>query len=361
MSLEARFSSSRTRQEVYEVLVDEILRCVPRTAIHLMPLDPMPSADERSLVRGLAADEFRPMVPDALMALNAEFPLPDLFDLPGRKLNLGLRLGWDRWLSSQAYQEYFRRMDTGRQFVLGLVDPAGTPRAFVAICKSVDLEDFTGIDQQQMCELRDVTERALGSFAVCDDWGCSDDDILGALTVSLPIPAMVVEATGRVVWMNHEAELRLGIIAFAVGSKKAYGGRANGVDELTVAVQRELDRPGSTLSCSGGPRWLRPGERLVVRRLPGGETRGRALVCVLPGPMPASGQAEATRKLVALGLTLREAEVADLAARGYSVLNIAQRLALSEWTVKAHLKRTYKKLRVSSRAELAWMLVATRA
>jgi DNA-binding NarL/FixJ family response regulator len=52
-------------------------------------------------------------------------------------------------------------------------------------------------------------------------------------------------------------------------------------------------------------------------------------------------------------LTDREGEVAELASRGYSALNIAQQLGLAEGTVRNHLKHIYRKLGVSSRVELA--------
>lgn len=53
------------------------------------------------------------------------------------------------------------------------------------------------------------------------------------------------------------------------------------------------------------------------------------------------------------GLTAREAEVAALAAEGFTVLNVAARLAVAESTVKTHLKHIYQKLGVFSRVELA--------
>lgn len=50
-----------------------------------------------------------------------------------------------------------------------------------------------------------------------------------------------------------------------------------------------------------------------------------------------------------LGLSKREAEVMELIATGYSNGEIAQRLFLSEKTVKNHVNRIYAKLGVESR------------
>ncbi|MER8373941.1 response regulator transcription factor [Mesorhizobium sp. M1406] len=54
-------------------------------------------------------------------------------------------------------------------------------------------------------------------------------------------------------------------------------------------------------------------------------------------------------------LTGRETEVADLVSRGLRNKAIAQRLHVSEGTVKMHLHHVYEKLHLGSRAELAWV------
>ncbi|TJV41712.1 MAG: helix-turn-helix transcriptional regulator, partial [Mesorhizobium sp.] len=53
-------------------------------------------------------------------------------------------------------------------------------------------------------------------------------------------------------------------------------------------------------------------------------------------------------------LTGREQEIADLVSRGLRNKTIAQRLHVSEGTVKMHLHHVYEKLHLGSRAELAW-------
>ncbi|MER9307009.1 response regulator transcription factor [Mesorhizobium sp. M0293] len=53
-------------------------------------------------------------------------------------------------------------------------------------------------------------------------------------------------------------------------------------------------------------------------------------------------------------LTGRETEIADLVSRGLRNKAIAQRLHVSEGTVKMHLHHVYEKLHLGGRAELAW-------
>jgi|GEM_PF-3461737 len=78
-------------------------------------------------------------------------------------------------------------------------------------------------------------------------------------------------------------------------------------------------------------------------------------IVIVVATAPRDAEREAGR---ALGLTEREAEVAALAAQGFSAVNIAAALEIGESTVRTHLKRTYAKLGVFSRVELTRRLTA---
>jgi DNA-binding CsgD family transcriptional regulator len=67
----------------------------------------------------------------------------------------------------------------------------------------------------------------------------------------------------------------------------------------------------------------------------------------------ASASADTADVVLAAGLTAREAEVSGLVARGATNAEIARRLHLSEATVKTHLTRSFAKLGVRSRTQLA--------
>lgn len=86
--------------------------------------------------------------------------------------------------------------------------------------------------------------------------------------------------------------------------------------------------------------------RLVVRHLPAGPEPELLLIDEQPqGPGP--------EQLRALGLTLREAEVLALVARGQTNAEIAAALGTQPATVRKHLERVFRKLGVSRRTEAA--------
>ena len=58
-------------------------------------------------------------------------------------------------------------------------------------------------------------------------------------------------------------------------------------------------------------------------------------------------------------MTRREREVAELAARGATSRDIAEKLFVSSRTVENHLQRAYEKLGVRGRAELGEALGIT--
>ena len=61
--------------------------------------------------------------------------------------------------------------------------------------------------------------------------------------------------------------------------------------------------------------------------------------------------------LIQKGLSNREAEVAELVTKGLSNKEVANRLFVTEKTVKFHLTNIYKKMNVKSRAQLiVWCL-----
>jgi DNA-binding NarL/FixJ family response regulator len=61
------------------------------------------------------------------------------------------------------------------------------------------------------------------------------------------------------------------------------------------------------------------------------------------------------------GLTNRRGQVASLVCRGLSNRAIAQKLKVTEGTVKIHLHAIYEKLNIHSRTKLAIALISSRS
>ncbi len=71
------------------------------------------------------------------------------------------------------------------------------------------------------------------------------------------------------------------------------------------------------------------------------------------------GTADAHEALVGSGLSVREADVAEMAGRGATNAAIARSLHIGEATVKTHLTQVYTKLGVRTRTQLALLLGRT--
>ena len=110
-----------------------------------------------------------------------------------------------------------------------------------------------------------------------------------------------------------------------------------------LVVQHSLEIYGGLIALlfSGLGIWL--GIRL---------TRRRALVVVREVPVPVSGPfVRNTARQQELGITPRELEILELIAAGLSNREIAERLFVSENTVKTHSGRLYDKLSARRRTQ----------
>jgi len=102
------------------------------------------------------------------------------------------------------------------------------------------------------------------------------------------------------------------------------------------------------------PPRLRLGHPVAVAKFERGEFMGLARACVLR--IEPLGLAEQHNALE--GLSKREREMARLLVAGYSGVNIAAIVGLSENTVRTYFRRLYAKLEVSNRADLVRKLVS---
>jgi DNA-binding CsgD family transcriptional regulator len=179
---------------------------------------------------------------------------------------------------------------------------------------------------------------------------------LDALAQAFPYPAFLFEPGGHLRWMSDEGAVRLGVDSARLG-----GGRLIGHCAVLEALSRRAAALGSDPSADAESDMriaglLRDSERLAVRRF--GEN-GSALLLLAITPamagLPGESMRLSTASLPRLGAV--ESKVARLAAEGYTVLNIATQLGVTEATVRTHLHRVYVKLGVHGRAELTCALL----
>jgi DNA-binding NarL/FixJ family response regulator len=157
---------------------------------------------------------------------------------------------------------------------------------------------------------------------------------------------------------SHGVSGRLAALAAGADSPliTAYSAHAaaSTVDELVVVAERFVEL-GMSLLAAEAYTQAAAMEESAGRRV-AQASRATKLLATCPGartPITAS-------LVLPPELTRREREVAGLAARGLPNRTIAELLSISVRTVETHLATAYGKLKITSRAELAEALAASR-
>ena len=127
---------------------------------------------------------------------------------------------------------------------------------------------------------------------------------------------------------------------------------------IRVVVVTASEQPGEAMAA------LRAGARAVVLKRFALETLIDAMQAVMQGHvwMPPALQAKLTAELLTPGtgpLSAREREIVRLAALGLRNGEIADRLAITEATVKSHLNNVFQKLGMRDRLELVRYAIQT--
>lgn len=190
-------------------------------------------------------------------------------------------------------------------------------------------------------------------------------DSLGRLAVG----AFVLDDGGRVVFANGRAEamlchafaLRAGVLACRSASDQkrltsllAHCGRIAGDHPPAEAAAPFVIEDGATrLAVYALP--LAAGEHPPERLLTGGRTILLAVAIGAGEPLDPGLLRDVC------GLTLGEARVASLIANGLGPVAVADRLQVTENTVRSVLKRVFGKLDVSRQSELAALLASLKA
>ncbi|OAI39367.1 hypothetical protein AYO39_02970 [Actinobacteria bacterium SCGC AG-212-D09] len=160
---------------------------------------------------------------------------------------------------------------------------------------------------------------------------------------------LVVATAGEVNALLDRAGARLEVVVFAGGNELlARGGPVELLRALRPATAIVIVSGGGTASVRKA---LRAGVDGFVAEPENERALRGTLAAVLAGQI--SVPRSIRERIVWTVFSLREKQVLQLVAAGLTNAEIADRLFLSESTIKSHLSSSFRKLGVSSRAEAA--------
>lgn len=191
-------------------------------------------------------------------------------------------------------------------------------------------------------------------------------DDLGAVTQTLGHAVIVVTAESHIVYANAAAE---DLLKSADGLRTSAGRLAAVTAGVDTALQRSVhaalapgdNQPsGSSLLCAR-PSGQRPYVIEVVPTDPVGTTgTGRRAIVVVVDPTHESETA-ATLLRSHYGLTAGETEIALMLLNCGGVADTAERMSLSQATVKTHLQHVFDKTGTHRQADLIRLLLSLRS
>jgi DNA-binding CsgD family transcriptional regulator len=217
-------------------------------------------------------------------------------------------------------------METKRKSIIG----------YMQVTRSDKEPSFSDLDLKLTESIRLATETTLGRIAQSDEDVFAPAEILTALANSLPHRCAVLDQKGRLIWVNRTAEKMLDEQLLSLSGKYCLCSKSPIVEHWKHAIQQASYPAVSAVNISNG---------LTVNRIE--RLSGNPLYLII------DTVAETAPNRSWKVLSSRENEIAGFAAQGYSPLNIGAMLSISTGTVRLHLKSIYRKLRVSSRVELA--------
>lgn len=265
-------------------------------------------------------------------------PVELIFRRPGQTWDVNAGLDHRFLARTATYNEFWRPSHIERQ-VMSMLGSARRPLGFICAGRRLRDRRFTEGDVRKLAEIRGAAEWTARRIAGrCEDLAESLV-LLQAMRETLPLCCGLLDRRGQVRWLNRAAESALDAGARGMGSSKVFccfGPRiAAWRDAICVANLAD----GSFTA--GG---------IIVRRF---ATAGsEPLFLIVDGRV--GGPALPDR------LTSREREVAELLGNGYTPINVSHLLGLSVGTVRNHIKSVYRKVDVSSRAELMLAMLSAR-
>ncbi len=216
--------------------------------------------------------------------------LDHIFSAKDACLNAESIIGWRRYRRTRCYKEHWHEYGAERQFIMGIGSSACIKGLLIA-CRPEQAQPFNRNEKSELLKIRDAVSNAMVAFRANRDWtrdsedwkhdsrnwahdsdnlNRDGDDLLRALSDDVPIPRIVWNSRGHLVWLSHEAELRLEILSLRHGSTHYYTNGKQRLADLWTCASNDLVLPGWSLH-SGKKlvaHWIAPNEKLMVRRFP---------------------------------------------------------------------------------------------
>jgi DNA-binding CsgD family transcriptional regulator len=243
----------------------------------------------------------------------------------------GQRLVQQRW-----YYEAFYSCKAERPIAAFMGTKQISNLGYLMITRSGKEPSFVDRDLKLIESIRWATEQRLSLIAQSDEDCFVPTVVLAALASGLPQSCALVDHNGYLVWANKAAEQRMGEDVLSFSGKCFLCSRNSIVENWRCAIQQSARSLNSNSGLSND---------VIISRI---ERPSHDPLYLIIEP---SNQSDRHPSLK--GLSAREREIAELAAQGYTPLNIGAMLSISVGTVRVHLKSIYRKLHISSRVELA--------
>lgn len=207
---------------------------------------------------------------------------------------------------------------------------------YLCLTRSRREPSFSDRDLQRTEVIRRAAEETLRRILEVNGASSTSSQILNVLAAGLPHASAVLDQDGLLVWANQAAEQKLGEKVWRVSGHFLLFSKSSVVERWREAVREAHAHDESPFKAD---------RHITVNRIdrPGNPPQYLVVDTDVSGTEPAAFKV----------LSAREREIAELAAQGFAPLNIGVLLSISTGTVRNHLKSIYRKLRVTSRVELA--------
>lgn len=279
----------------------------------------------------------------------------------GGAVDAGEAVGQRRLENTTSFNEIWRPHRIERQLVAPLGKP-GHPLALLVLTRQQSEPSFSRRDIEWISDLAELLDEATRTVFDHPTRSRGRVPILEMLMGATTVPQLLCDPSGQLLWINTAACNWLGVRSYPIADTFLLAGDPQRLACISALVRKHArtqawERLGAEISAID----CDPHRTIEVHPLTDARRVQSAVLVTAVARAPYAALGSPTpEQLWSDALSHRQRQVALLAARGYSVLNIAETLGLRESSVKTYLKRIYRRLGVCSRAELAYALLTSK-